>query len=208
MTSVLPESFLAIGDIHGDLESLRRALEIGALEDLAPVFFGDIVGGNSDSACIEILRRESCLVLRGNHDQWAVERRDTGFSQEDLNWLNGLGFSSQNHQTLALHTDYEAVAGVDRILWHELQSKLEVSRFLEKHPEKRFVLAAHTHNASITYQAGDQHQFSSQTRLRKDPTLELKPGGQYFIDIGWARDNVVVFRGTPHSPSVRYIFFG
>lgn len=200
----LPERFLAIGDIHGDLEVLKRALKVADSLNLEPIFFGDIVGGKSDSECIEILRQEKCRVLRGNHDHWATEKPAEGLSSENIDWLKSLQFELSSTETLALHTRYKR--HLDGFIeWHQLQSRLEVEDFLREHSTKRNVLAAHTHLPALNVRSGADLRFISSIGLRKTPTVDLI-GEQNLIDIGWARDNVVVFTEAP-SARVEYLFF-
>lgn len=198
----LPESFLAIGDVHGDLVALDRALGLAERLHLPPVCFGDVVGGADDSACIARLRQVGCLVLRGNHDQWAVERDSAQLTQHEKEWLRVLPLRAENEQTLAVHTNYE-VDG-ERVLWSELQSSLEVEQFCHLHWDKRFLLAAHTHHASLTSQ-NLETPYHSNASLRLQP-LHALGTGQHFIDVGWASDDVVIFHSNP-EPTVEFVFF-
>src|SRR5215207_3472958 len=66
-----------IADIHAD----RRALE-GALRRLEALGVdqifcaGDLVGyGNQPDAAVALIRDQSIPCIRGNHDRWALERR-------------------------------------------------------------------------------------------------------------------------------------
>lgn len=89
---------LAIGDLHGGLKGLVQLLErINLTPDDQLIFLGDYVDGWSDSAntvtyLIELARQNSCIFLRGNHDDLAHKWLETG----DLNqkWLQHGGQSS------------------------------------------------------------------------------------------------------------------
>ncbi len=65
---------LVIGDIHGGLKALVQVLERGKVTpDDELIFLGDYVDGWSDSAnvvsyLIELGQQNSCVFLRGNHD--------------------------------------------------------------------------------------------------------------------------------------------
>ena len=200
--SNLPPSFLAIGDVHGDLAALDRALKLAERLALPPVCFGDIVGGAHDSACIARLRQAGCLVLRGNHDQWAVERDSAHLARDEKEWLRRLPLHAESEQTLAVHTHHE-VDG-ERVRWFELQSSLEVEQFCQLHQAKRFLLAAHTHHASLTSQSLET-PYRSKGSLRLQPLQALGPG-QHFVDVGWASDNAVVFHLNP-EPTIEFLFF-
>jgi serine/threonine protein phosphatase 1 len=89
---------IVIGDIHGGLKALIQLLE---RIDLSPsdrlIFLGDYVDGWSDSAntvtyLIELAKQNTCIFIRGNHDDLTENWLKTG----DLNeqWLQHGGQST------------------------------------------------------------------------------------------------------------------
>ena len=89
---------MVIGDIHGGLKALIQLLE---RIDLSPsdklIFLGDYVDGWSDSAntvtyLIELAKQNTCIFIRGNHDDLTENWLKTG----DLNeqWLQHGGQST------------------------------------------------------------------------------------------------------------------
>lgn len=89
---------LAIGDIHGGLKALIQLLD---RLDLTPedklIFLGDYVDGWSDSAnvvsyLIELAKQNSCIFIRGNHDDLAQKWLETG--KFDDKWLQHGGQST------------------------------------------------------------------------------------------------------------------
>jgi len=89
---------ITIGDIHGGLKALVQLLQ---RIDLSPkdtlIFLGDYVDGWSDSAntvtyLIELAKQNTCIFIRGNHDDLTEAWLKTG----DLNeqWLQHGGQSS------------------------------------------------------------------------------------------------------------------
>ena len=89
---------LVIGDIHGGLKAFVQLLE---KIDLSPkdqlIFLGDYVDGWSDSAntvtyLIELARQNSCIFIRGNHDDLAHKWLETDEMNEK--WLEHGGQSS------------------------------------------------------------------------------------------------------------------
>lgn len=89
---------IVIGDIHGGLKALIQLLE---RIDITPsdklIFLGDYVDGWSDSAntvsyLIELAKQNTCIFIRGNHDDLTENWLKTG----DLNeqWLQHGGQSS------------------------------------------------------------------------------------------------------------------
>lgn len=89
---------LAIGDLHGGLKALIQLLE---RIDLTPkdklIFLGDYVDGWSDSAntvsyLINLSRQNSCIFIRGNHDDLAHKWLESG--EMNQKWLEHGGQSS------------------------------------------------------------------------------------------------------------------
>ena len=91
---------LVIGDIHGSLKALIQLLERAAIRpDDELIFLGDYVDGWSDSAnvvsyLIELSRQNSCIFLRGNHDDLTYRWLKTGELNDQ--WLQHGGQSSIN----------------------------------------------------------------------------------------------------------------
>ncbi len=89
---------IVIGDIHGGLKALVQLLE---RTDLTPddqlIFLGDYVDGWSDSAnvvsyLIELAKQNTCIFLRGNHDDLTHRWLKTGELNDQ--WLQHGGQSS------------------------------------------------------------------------------------------------------------------
>ena len=96
----------AIGDIHGGLRALIQLLEKAEItpEDRL-IFLGDYVDGWSDSAevvsyLIELSRQNTCIFLRGNHDDLVHRWLETGELNDQ--WLQHGGQSSiDGYRTLS-----------------------------------------------------------------------------------------------------------
>ena len=89
---------LVLGDLHGGLKALVQLL--GRI-DLSPddelIFLGDYVDGWSDSAetvsyLIELAKQNSCVFIRGNHDDLAHKWLETGEMNDK--WLEHGGQST------------------------------------------------------------------------------------------------------------------
>lgn len=91
---------IAIGDIHGGLKALLQLLKrIDLTPEDALIFLGDYVDGWSDSAnvvtyLIELAKQNSCIYLRGNHDDLVHRWLKTDELNEQ--WLQHGGQSSIN----------------------------------------------------------------------------------------------------------------
>ncbi|MGB0991860.1 MAG: metallophosphoesterase family protein [Akkermansiaceae bacterium] len=66
--------YAIVSDIHANLEALTSVLDDVSAHDVDRLIcLGDVVGYNANPCeCIDILRDTGCLVLRGNHDAYAV----------------------------------------------------------------------------------------------------------------------------------------
>lgn len=91
---------IAIGDIHGGLKALIELLEkIKVRPEDKLIFLGDYVDGWSDSAnvvsyLIELAQQNTCVFLRGNHDDLVYQWLKTGELNEK--WLKHGGQSSMD----------------------------------------------------------------------------------------------------------------
>lgn len=89
---------IAFGDIHGGLKALIQLLEkIKVTPQDELIFLGDYVDGWSDSAnvvsyLIELAKQNTCIFIRGNHDDLAHHWLETGEFNEK--WLEHGGQSS------------------------------------------------------------------------------------------------------------------
>jgi serine/threonine protein phosphatase 1 len=89
---------IAIGDIHGGLKALIQLLKkIEVTPDDELIFLGDYVDGWSDSAnvvsyLIEFAKQNTCIFIRGNHDDLTHRWLESGELNEK--WLEHGGQSS------------------------------------------------------------------------------------------------------------------
>lgn len=66
-----------IADIHADIRALEATLRHLEALDVGPILCaGDLVGyGAHPDAVVALLRARAIPCIRGNHDRWALERR-------------------------------------------------------------------------------------------------------------------------------------
>jgi len=89
----------AIGDIHGGLRALEEVLKkVDPQPEDRLVFLGDYVDGWSEAAetidfLISLRERQSCLFLRGNHDDLCLQWLREGWSNPL--WLQSGGEATQ-----------------------------------------------------------------------------------------------------------------
>jgi putative phosphoesterase len=93
-----------IADLHGDLRAAETALRrLDELDVDQIVCAGDVVGyGSEPDAVAALIKERAILCVRGNHDRWALERRQVvglrgwktaEFHDETWEFLGGLPFS-------------------------------------------------------------------------------------------------------------------
>jgi serine/threonine protein phosphatase 1 len=76
---VKEEKYVAIGDIHGCLQSLNELLlKLNNYSDYTYIFIGDYIDRGPNSygiveRLIEFERERSCIFLRGNHEQMLLD---------------------------------------------------------------------------------------------------------------------------------------
>lgn len=89
---------IAIGDIHGGLKGLIQLLErVDITPDDELIFLGDYVDGWSDSAnvvsyLIKLAQQNTCIFIRGNHDDLTYRWLKNGELKEQ--WLQHGGQTS------------------------------------------------------------------------------------------------------------------
>ena len=72
---------LLISDIHGNYEALRKVIDLEKWDKI--YCMGDIVDyGPSNQECIDMVRKEADLVVRGNHDNAVAFGVDCGCGYE------------------------------------------------------------------------------------------------------------------------------
>ena len=74
-------------DVHGDLASLRRALDLLEAADEI-VFLGDVAGGRESCECIRVMQERKIKAVKGNHDMWLFEQ--VGLPQDCVEALSRL----------------------------------------------------------------------------------------------------------------------
>ena len=167
---------LVIGDIHGGLRALIQLMErTGITPDDRLIFLGDYVDGWSDSAevvsyLIELAQQNTCIFLRGNHDDLAHRWLKTGELNDQ--WLQHGGQSSIDAYRKFTHKQIE-----EHITFYD--------QMLNYYEDKKNRLFVH---AGFTNLKGPEHEYTN-TPFYWDRTLwelalsinpKLKPGDSTF----------------------------
>ena len=138
---------LVVGDIHGGLKGLKQVLErvVPSSGDTF-IFVGDYVDGWSESAAtisflMEFATSNTCVFIKGNHDELLLEYLETGKARPM--WLASGGAASQ--QSYAELNEHEL-----------MQHKTFLNSLKYYHVDAQNRLYLH---AGFTNPHGPQHEF-------------------------------------------------
>ena len=98
---------LVIGDIHGGLLALKQVLERAEVTQKDKlIFLGDYVDGWSESAgVIELImqleKKNECVFIIGNHDQWCLEWLLTN-EMNETGYLHGGKATMQSYEGMSV----------------------------------------------------------------------------------------------------------
>lgn len=182
--------YAIISDIHGNLESLQRALELCDPNDRV-LCLGDIVGyGPNPNECLRLVKARAHQTVLGNHDVAAVDnfgieyfneaaKRAIEWTQgvlepELAQWLNSLSYEIRERQFLLVH-------GAPVHYFEYLLDKARAKAAFER-TDAPIIFVGHTHIAE--YYALDAHGNIEHAHVQKGGELRLEPGKRYIIDVG------------------------
>jgi predicted phosphodiesterase len=182
--------YAVFSDIHGNLESLQKAMSL-IREDDKVLCLGDIVGyGPNPNECVRMIRDRASDAVLGNHDVAAVDnfgveyfntaaRRAIEWTQDVLesdviDWLNELGYEIRHPNFLMVH-------GAPVHYFEYLLDKRHAKAALER-TDAPLVFVGHTHIAE--YYALEPDGSISHAHMQQGGELQLEPGKRYVIDVG------------------------
>ena len=95
--------YLILSDIHANWEALQAVAEAASSDGYDEILCcGDIVGYGADpNPCVDWVRRNAKITVRGNHDKVAV-------GLEDLEWFNPAAQASAQWTSEALSAENQA----------------------------------------------------------------------------------------------------
>ena len=196
-----------MSDVHGNLESLERALSIAAPDDVA-VSLGDVVGyGPNPNECIAVLRERARHAVLGNHDLAAVEnfgvenfnraaQAAMGWTQGVLDdasraWLNLLPYELRFPEFLLVH-------GAPVNYFEYILDKDAAARAFDR-TDAPIVFVGHTHLAE--YWVLDGEGAIGHRHMQHGGELTLEEGKRYIVDVGSV--------GQPRdlNPQASFVFY-
>lgn len=147
-----------IGDIHGAYKALVQVLQAA---EVTPgdtlIFLGDLVDGWSGSfettaSVIDLGKKQSCIFIRGNHDEWCMQWLETGYA--DPAWLFHGGQSTvESYARATAEERKEHLAFYKRMLnyYTDTQNRLFIhAGFSSMHgPEKEFYSSNYTWDRTL-----------------------------------------------------------
>jgi diadenosine tetraphosphatase ApaH/serine/threonine PP2A family protein phosphatase len=182
--------YAIVSDIHGNIESLERALKQVDDEDTV-LCLGDIVGyGPNPNECVARIRERAKNAVLGNHDLAALEnygveyfneaaREAIHWTQNVLNeenraWLNGLSYELRFPDFLLVHG-----APVD--YFEYILDKRSATKAFSL-TDAPLVFIGHTHIAEYWVQEPDG--TIGHRHMQDGGTLHLEEGKRYIVDVG------------------------
>ncbi len=182
--------YAILSDVHGNLESLERALSLTAEGD-AVVSLGDVVGyGPNPNECVATLAARSSHAVLGNHDLAAVEnfgvehfnraaRTAIGWTQHVLDeasrqWLDALPYELRFPDFLLVH-------GAPVNYFEYILDKATAASAFER-TDAAIVFVGHTHIAE--YWTRDADGAIGHKHMQHGGSLHLEPDKRYIIDVG------------------------
>jgi predicted phosphodiesterase len=182
--------YAVVSDIHGNLESLQKALSLVRPEDRV-LCLGDIVGyGPNPNECVQLIRDRAFATVLGNHDVAAVDnfgveyfndaaRRAIAWTQtvihkEHVEWLNGLSYEIRQPGFLMVH-------GSPVHYFEYLLDKRRAKAAFER-TDAPLIFVGHTHIAE--YYALEWDRTITHEHMQNGGEIVLNPGARYIVDVG------------------------
>jgi predicted phosphodiesterase len=182
--------YAIVSDIHGNIESLERALALIGDEDTV-LCLGDIVGyGPNPNECVRMIRARAQNAVLGNHDLAALENfgveyfndaaraaitwTQTVLSDDNRSWLNGLSYELRFPDFLMVH-------GAPVNYFEYILDKRTAAKAFAN-TDAPLVFIGHTHIAEYWEQEPDG--TVGHRHMQNGGELKLKEGHRYIIDVG------------------------
>ena len=179
-----------VSDVHGNLESLERALALVDAGD-AIACLGDMVGyGANPNECVHLLRDRTTHAVLGNHDLAALENYGTEFfndaaraaiewtqgvlDEESRQWLNGLSYELRLPELLMVH-------GAPVNYFEYILDKRAAARAFAR-TDAPLIFVGHTHIAQ--YWVREPDGTIGHKHFQSGGELTLEAGRRYIIDVG------------------------
>jgi predicted phosphodiesterase len=194
-------------DIHGNLESLQRALAFLSPDDVL-VCLGDMVGyGPNPNECVSLLRERTQHAVLGNHDLAALEsfgveyfndaaREAIAWTQKVLDapnraWLNTLPYELR-------YKDFLLVHGAPVNYFEYILDKRTAAAAFDR-TDAPVVFVGHTHIAE--YWVRELDGAIGHKHMQRGGEVFMEPEKRYIVDVGSV--------GQPRdlNPEASFVFY-
>lgn len=182
--------YAIVSDVHGNLESLERALAMLAPDD-ALVCLGDMVGyGPNPNECVALLRERTTHAVLGNHDLAALDNYGTEYFNDAARaaiewtqtvldapsraWLNELPYELRLPEFLLVH-------GAPVHYFEYILDKRTAAKAFER-TDAPLVFVGHTHIAESWVREPDG--TIGHKHFQHGGELILERDRRYIIDVG------------------------
>ncbi len=187
--SETPARYAILSDIHGNWESLERALALIAPED-AVLCLGDTVGyGPNPNECVKAMRERATASVLGNHDLAAIDNFGVEYfndvakaamswtqgviDAENRTWLNNLAYELRFPDFLMVH-------GAPVNYFEYILDKRSAARAFGM-TDAPLIFVGHTHIAEYYALEGEE---VTHKHMQHGGELLLEEGKRYIIDVG------------------------
>lgn len=182
--------YAIVSDVHGNLESLERALALVEPGD-ALLCLGDMVGyGPNPNECLALLRARVAHAVLGNHDlaaldnygteyfndaaRAAIEWTQTVLDPSGREWLNGLSYELRLPEFLLVH------GAPVHYFEYVLDKRAAAAAFANT--DAPLIFIGHTHIAECwTLEADGTIGLK---HLQHGGRIALEAGRRYIVDVG------------------------
>lgn len=182
--------YAILSDIHGNLESLQKALALVGENDRV-LCLGDIVGyGPNPNECVRLVRDRAAETVLGNHDvaavdnfgveyfnpaaRTAIEWTQRVIEPDVVAWLNGLSYEVRQPGFLMVH-------GAPVHYFEYLLDKRHARAAFDR-TDAPLIFVGHTHIAE--YYSLDAEGSVGHAHMQHGGELRLSPGTRYIVDVG------------------------
>ncbi len=182
--------YAVVSDIHGNIESLERALKLVGDEDQV-ICLGDIVGyGPNPNECVERVRTRARDAVLGNHDLAALENFGVEYfndaaraaiawtqsvlSDDNRAWLNGLSYELRYPGFLLVH-------GAPVNYFEYILDKRTAAKAFAL-TDAPLIFIGHTHIAE--YWVQEPEGTIGHKHMQQGGELTLENGKRYIVDVG------------------------
>lgn len=182
--------YAVFSDVHGNLESLQRALGLLAPDDEL-ICLGDMVGyGPNPNECVRLLRDRCRHAVLGNHDLAALENYGVEYfndaaraaiawtqgvlDEESRSWLNTLPYELRFPEFLLVH-------GAPVNYFEYILDKRTAAQAFAR-TDAPLVFIGHTHIAE--YWMHDGSATVGLKHMQNGGELILEENKRYIVDVG------------------------